>query len=102
MARTAHPGGESVSTSNEALREALLARVISDYATLEAKYCGEDLELSSALTDIEAPADEELSRSAADPGQGPLDAEDAWVLDLPCELLDEYFAALPSLPGSDE
>ncbi len=91
-----------MSTSNEALREALLARVISDYATLEAKYCGEDLELSSALTDIEAPADEELSRSAADPGQGPLDAEDAWVLDLPCELLDEYFAALPSLPGSDE
>jgi uncharacterized protein DUF222 len=91
-----------VPTSKEALREALLARVISDYATLEANYCSEDPELATSLADIAAPSEEELLGVAPDPDYGPPDPEDAWVLDLPGELLDEYFAALPSPPDPAE
>jgi uncharacterized protein DUF222 len=87
-----------VSISKEALREALLARVITDYATLAAEHCGEDPEMQASLAEVEPPSGEELDGMAPDPDHGPPDAEDAWVLDLPSELLDEYFAALPSPP----
>lgn len=88
-------------TSMEALREALLARVITDYATLAAEHCGEDPEMQTSLAEVEPPSDEELDGLAPDPDHGPPDAEDAWVLGLPSELLDEYFAVLPSSPDQD-
>jgi uncharacterized protein DUF222 len=91
-----------VPISTKALREALLARVITDYATLAAEHCGEDPEMLAPLAEVEPPSDEELGDLPPDPDHGPPDAEDAWVLDLPGELLDEYFAALPSPPPGQD
>ncbi|HEY7432663.1 MAG TPA: DUF222 domain-containing protein [Streptosporangiaceae bacterium] len=80
-------------TSQELLREALLARVITDYATLEAEHCGEDAEMeSSSLDDLEVPSQEELWGLVPDPDSCPPQGAE-WLVELPCELLDEYFAA---------
>src|SRR5215831_20362812 len=103
------------------LREELLARVWVPTARAASR---QDAELAAELAALEAagdwgppadwepPATEELCGPDPDPDCGPPDGIDAWLADLPSDLLAEYLAAtedprrdpiaagrLPRLPG---
>src|SRR5215470_3357354 len=83
------------------LREELLARVWGP--TLRAA-SHQDAELAAAMDALEAvgdlapPDDWELGELVPDPRCGPPDGADAWLADLPAELLFEYIAATEDPP----
>src|SRR5205809_3068327 len=89
------------------LREELLARVWVPTVRAASR---QDTELAAELAALEAaadwgppadwapPATEELCGLAPDPDCGPPDGIDAWLADLPSELLAEYLAATEDPP----
>jgi hypothetical protein len=86
------------------LREELLARVWVPTARAATR---QDAELAAELETLEAleaagdwgpPATEELCGLDPDPDCGPPDGADAWLADLPSELLAEYLAATEDPP----
>jgi Domain of unknown function (DUF222) len=83
------------------LREELLARVWGPTTRAVSRQDAEPaaemgaLEAAGALT---PPDDWELCGLVADPRCGPPDGEDAWLADLPAELLFEYLAATEDPP----
>jgi hypothetical protein len=83
------------------LREELLARVWGP--TIRAA-SGQDAELAAAMDALEtageltAPDDWEFGELVPDPRCGPPDGADAWLADLPAELLFEYIAATEGRP----
>jgi Domain of unknown function (DUF222) len=83
------------------LREELLARVWGPTIRAASR---QDAELAAAMDALEAaggptpPDDWELCELVPDPRCGPPDGPDAWLADLPAELLDEYIAATEDPP----
>jgi hypothetical protein len=84
------------------LREELLARVWGPTARAAS---GQDAELAAEMDALEAagaltppPDDWELCGLVPDPRCGPPDGADAWLADLPAELLFEYLAATEDPP----
>src|SRR5215468_11632094 len=86
------------------LREELLARVWGPTARAASRQGAEPaagmdaLDAAGALT---PPDDWELCGLVADPWSGPPDGADAWLADLPAELLFEYLAATEDQPGRE-
>ena len=83
------------------LREELLARVWGPTARAASR---QDAELAAEMDALEAagdptpPDDWELCGVVPDPRCGPPDGPDAWLADLPAELLFEYIAATEDPP----
>ena len=83
------------------LREELLARVWGPTAWAASR---QDAEPAAEMDALEAagalmpPDDWELCSLVADPWSGPPDGADAWLADLPAELLFEYLAATEDQP----
>jgi hypothetical protein len=83
------------------LREELLARVWGPAARAASR---QDAELAAEMDALEAaggltpPDDWELGELVPDPRCGPPDGPDAWLADLPAELLFEYLAATEDPP----
>jgi hypothetical protein len=84
------------------LREELLARVWGPTARAASR---QDAELAAEMDALEAagaltppPDDWELCGLVPDPRCGPPDGADAWLTDLPAELLFEYLAATEDQP----
>ena len=83
------------------LREELLARVWGPTARAASR---QDAELAAEMDALEAaggptpPDDWELCGVVPDPRSGPPDGPDAWLADLPAELLFEYIAATEDPP----
>ena len=83
------------------LREELLARVWGPTTRAAAR---QDAELAAEMDELEAagaltpPDDWELGELVPDPRCGPPDGADAWLADLPAELLFEYLAATEDPP----
>src|SRR5215831_2053992 len=83
------------------LREELLARVWEPTARAASR---RDAELAAEMDALEAarrlmpPDDWELDEPVPDPRCGPPDGADAWLADLPAELLFEYIAATTDPP----
>jgi hypothetical protein len=79
------------------LREELLARVWGPASGRDAKLAAE-MDALEAAGDLAPPDDWELGELAPDPRWGPPDGADAWLADLPAELLFEYIAATEDPP----
>ena len=100
---TASAGGEpGLSTAYAAdLREELLARVSGPTVRAASR---RDAELAAEMDALETarrlmPADDcDLDELVPDPRCGPPDGADAWLADLPAELLFEYIAATDDPP----
>jgi Domain of unknown function (DUF222) len=83
------------------LREELLARVWGPTVRAASRW---DAELAAEMDELAAarrlmpPDDWELDELVPDPRCGPPDGADAWLADLPAELLSEYLAATEDPP----
>ena len=85
------------------LREELLARIWGPAIRAASRQDAvlaemEELEAAGAL---EPPEDWEPCEVVPDPGCGPPDGPDAWLADLPAELLFDYIAATEDPPGRE-
>ena len=80
------------------LREELLARVWGPTIRAASRQDAALTELDEAAGDPTPPDDWELCGLVPDPWCGPPDGPDAWLADLPAELLSEYLAATGDAP----